>query len=166
MWDEQKKQHYPHHPHLKSQNARVWAPNSQPEPTLQKNLIAKLLGCAAFGFLPMFRDFGLRKIVGFAESKIPKQQKNAAAVLDYQRAVLEKLEYIHNNPVKRGLAAEPGEWLWPSWHAYNDNVSIPPVDLVFGEACGVPAGLAYSMTSAIKRSRRRDKPILDRYEST
>jgi len=38
MWDEQKKQHYPHLPHLKSQNARVWAPTSQPEPTLQKEV--------------------------------------------------------------------------------------------------------------------------------
>jgi len=130
MWDEQKKQHHAPLRPLKSQKARVWAPNTRSEPILQKNLIAKLLGCAAFGFLPMFRDFGLRKIVGFAESKIPQQQKNAAAVLDYQRAVLEKLEYIHNNPVKRGLAAEPGEWLWSSWHDYNDNVSIPPVDLV------------------------------------
>ena len=25
MWDEQKKQHYPHHPHLKDQNAMVFA---------------------------------------------------------------------------------------------------------------------------------------------
>jgi len=59
--------------------------------------------------------------------------------LDDERAVLEKLEYIHNNPVKRTLAAKPCERLRPSWHAYNDNVRILPLDLVFGEALGVAA---------------------------
>lgn len=24
----------------------------------------------------------------------------------------------HNNPVKRGLATQPGDWLWPSWRFY------------------------------------------------
>jgi hypothetical protein len=27
----------------------------------------------------------------------------------------EKLIYMHNNPVKRGLVKEPGAWAWPSW---------------------------------------------------
>ena len=31
---------------------------------------------------------------------------------------LEKLNYMHNNSVKRGLAAEPGEWPWSSWRFY------------------------------------------------
>ena len=28
------------------------------------------------------------------------------------------VEYIHNNPVRRGLCREPGEWVWSSWSAY------------------------------------------------
>ncbi len=29
-----------------------------------------------------------------------------------------KLEYIHLNPVKRGLTAKPEEWVWSSFHSY------------------------------------------------
>jgi hypothetical protein len=30
----------------------------------------------------------------------------------------EKLNYLHNNPVKRGWVKEPGDWPWPSWRFY------------------------------------------------
>jgi putative transposase len=30
----------------------------------------------------------------------------------------EKLHYMHNNPVKRGLVKEPGDWPWSSWRFY------------------------------------------------
>ena len=32
----------------------------------------------------------------------------------------EKLRYMHNNPVKRGLVTEPGEWRWSSYCTYRD----------------------------------------------
>jgi hypothetical protein len=31
---------------------------------------------------------------------------------------LEKLDYMHNNPVKRGLVSSPGDWAWSSWRFY------------------------------------------------
>ncbi|HXJ95675.1 MAG TPA: transposase [Terriglobia bacterium] len=31
---------------------------------------------------------------------------------------LEKLTYMHNNPVKRRLVSTPGEWPWSSWRFY------------------------------------------------
>jgi hypothetical protein len=31
---------------------------------------------------------------------------------------LEKLTYLHNNPVKRRLVGTPGEWPWSSWRFY------------------------------------------------
>jgi putative transposase len=31
---------------------------------------------------------------------------------------VEKLGYIHNNPVKRGLVLEPEQWRWSSYRAY------------------------------------------------
>ncbi len=31
---------------------------------------------------------------------------------------LEKLNYIHQNPVKRGLVSSPGDWPWSSWRFY------------------------------------------------
>ena len=30
----------------------------------------------------------------------------------------EKLNYMHNNPVKRGLVKEPGDWPWSGWRFY------------------------------------------------
>jgi putative transposase len=35
------------------------------------------------------------------------------------RKRIEKLRYIHRNPVTRGLVAEPGEWQWSSYQAYS-----------------------------------------------
>ena len=32
---------------------------------------------------------------------------------------LEKLTYMHNNPVKRGLVMQPGDWPWSSWRFYH-----------------------------------------------
>jgi putative transposase len=31
---------------------------------------------------------------------------------------IEKLRYIHENPVKRGLVGEPGQWRWSSFRSY------------------------------------------------
>jgi putative transposase len=30
----------------------------------------------------------------------------------------EKMDYMHNNPVKRGLVNAPGDWPWSSWRFY------------------------------------------------
>jgi putative transposase len=34
-------------------------------------------------------------------------------------AVLSAIDYIHHNPVRRGLSRTPGEWPWSSWPAYH-----------------------------------------------
>jgi putative transposase len=34
------------------------------------------------------------------------------------KKVEEKLNYMHNNPVKQGLVKEPGDWPWSSWRFY------------------------------------------------
>jgi putative transposase len=44
----------------------------------------------------------------------------------------EKLDYMHLNPVKRGLVTLPGDWPWSSWSFYETGktglVKIDPVD--------------------------------------
>jgi REP-associated tyrosine transposase len=44
----------------------------------------------------------------------------------------EKLDYMHLNPVKRGLVSLPGDWPWSSWLFYETGktglVKIDPVD--------------------------------------
>ena len=36
-----------------------------------------------------------------------------------QSAVLTAIEYIHNNPVRRGLSSTPDQWKWSSWKSYH-----------------------------------------------
>ncbi len=38
-------------------------------------------------------------------------------------AMMGKLEYIHLNPVKRGLATEPAQWKWSSFQTYSSGGS-------------------------------------------
>jgi putative transposase len=41
----------------------------------------------------------------------------------------EKLNYMHNNPVQRGLVSAPGDWPWSSWRFYYlQDASILPMD--------------------------------------
>jgi putative transposase len=35
-----------------------------------------------------------------------------------EKKLQEKLNYMHNNPVKRGLACSAGDWPWSSWRFY------------------------------------------------
>ena len=34
-------------------------------------------------------------------------------------ALLSVIDYIHHNPVRRGLTAMPDQWRWSSWHHYH-----------------------------------------------
>lgn len=36
-----------------------------------------------------------------------------------ERKRLEKLNYMHNNPIQRGLADSPEQWPWSSWRFYH-----------------------------------------------
>ncbi len=38
-----------------------------------------------------------------------------------RRKQVEKLRYMHENPVKRGLVLEPGQWAWSSFRDYAQN---------------------------------------------
>jgi hypothetical protein len=39
---------------------------------------------------------------------------------------IEKLKYIHRNPVKRGLVLEPDQWAWSSfrWYAHGERGAV------------------------------------------
>ncbi len=37
----------------------------------------------------------------------------------------EKVQYIHRNPVRRGLAQSPEEWRWSSWNAWQGDADVP-----------------------------------------
>ncbi|HCS55671.1 transposase [uncultured Rubinisphaera sp.] len=41
--------------------------------------------------------------------------------------LIEKLEYMHLNPVRTGLVSKPSEWRWSSarWYEFNKSVGVP-----------------------------------------
>jgi REP element-mobilizing transposase RayT len=46
-----------------------------------------------------------------------------------EKKIQEKLNYMHNNPVRRGLVAQPGDWPWSSWrYYYLDDSSLLAMD--------------------------------------
>jgi REP-associated tyrosine transposase len=48
-----------------------------------------------------------------------------------EKKILEKLNYMHNNPVQRSLVKEPGEWPWSSWRFYYlEDASLLAMDRV------------------------------------
>ena len=46
-----------------------------------------------------------------------------------ERKRIEKLRYMHRNPVKEGLVAEPEQWAWSSFrsYAYGEQIDSPPL---------------------------------------
>ena len=54
--------------------------------------------------------------------------------LTSREAVLSVIEYIHNNPVRRGLSATTGEWQWSSWKYYHQTskISNPELPKIYG----------------------------------
>jgi putative transposase len=45
------------------------------------------------------------------------------------RKIREKLDYMHANPVKRGLVGEPSEWVWSSFLSYEKGKGgLVPID--------------------------------------
>jgi len=50
------------------------------------------------------------------------------------RKALEKLQYMHMNPVRAGLVGRPSEWLWSSAAYYENGADVGiPIEWVFGE---------------------------------
>ena len=46
-----------------------------------------------------------------------------------EKKVIEKLEYLHNNPVRRGLVESPEQWKWSSYRFYEfDDRSLLAMD--------------------------------------
>ncbi len=57
---------------------------------------------------------GLRKVFRFWQAG-PGYDRN----INSENELFEKIHYIHNNPVKRGLVSTPQEWEWSSARWYN-----------------------------------------------
>ncbi len=76
-------------------------------------------------FTRKLRTEGAPLIASFAMSGIPRPEPAKIwqkRFYDFnvwtERKHVEKLRYIHRNPVKRGLVEKPEQWKWSSFRAY------------------------------------------------
>lgn len=71
------------------------------------------------------RYFAERNVSPSAETRILWLRRS----YDHNRrdtdSVVEKVNYCHNNPVKKGLVTEPGEWRWSSFNWYQGREDVP-----------------------------------------
>ena len=71
---------------------------------------------------PGSADLVLSEVCGFSGGNMGK-------AADLQRTQVCATHYMHNNPVRRGLVAQPGDWPWSSWrYYYLDDSSVLAMD--------------------------------------
>lgn len=68
-------------------------------------------------------------------------------------AVTRAIEYIHNNPVRRGLSSTPAHWKWSSWKYYHETGTRPDLDLPLVR--GIPGSFGDSTTGVHWRTSRQ-----------
>ena len=57
---------------------------------------------------------------GDSKLAVWKEQSRAFGIIS-DEVLRTKIDYIHNNPVKRELVDDPSQWPWSSWHSYHRN---------------------------------------------
>jgi putative transposase len=74
-----------------------------------------------------------------------------------ERKRVEKLRYIHRNPVKRGLVLEPEQWAWSSyrWYRFGEKGLVTVNDTSVMEMCVTSAA---SAPAPCKKRKERGTP--------
>jgi REP element-mobilizing transposase RayT len=99
-------------------------------------VVGKLKGRAAARILKFLR--GQRQSAMLRRLMLPRPlasgQTHALWLQDFSsidiwspKFILQKLHYIHMNPVRAGLCDQPAKWRWSSYHAYfpHESGSVP-----------------------------------------
>jgi REP element-mobilizing transposase RayT len=93
---------------------------SEPEVGSPSTVMQVLRQRSAQAFLAQRKRHGRRQSALFGEE--PPRAFWQARFYDFnvwsERKRIEKLPYMHRNPLKRGLVTEPGQWRWSSYRFY------------------------------------------------
>ena len=83
--------------------------------------IGKLKGRSANELLSTLKDTPLRLLCDGTqtESRAFWHRRCYDHNCRSRETTIEKIEYCHSNPVKRGLVSDPAEWIWSSYRWYN-----------------------------------------------
>jgi putative transposase len=82
---------------------------------------------SSFHIRNWYRQEASNYFEGFGEGDRFWQPKYYSFEIYEQKKQLEKLEYMHANPVRKGLAARPADWKWSSarWYELHRSVGVP-----------------------------------------
>ena len=58
------------------------------------------------------------RTAGKSEFRFWKEKPRVLAITDVE-SIFRRLEYVHNNPVRKGLVRAPGDWIHSSFRFYN-----------------------------------------------
>ena len=72
------------------------------------------------GAIKSLKEGVSRQLIG--EAKKFWQKRYYDFNVHSQRKFIEKLQYLHRKPVKRGLCARPEDWMWSSFRHYATGV--------------------------------------------
>jgi len=64
------------------------------------------------------------------------QEWSHPQVITSEDMLRQKVDYIHNNPVKRGYVDDPAHWRYSSYRDYVGEAGLLPVSIIF-QNCGV-----------------------------
>ena len=82
-----------------------------------------------------------------------------------ERKFVEKLRYIHRNPVKRGLVERPEDWVWSSFRHYaNGEVGMVEIESQWTARIRERAGIFPTLKVRGQAEKPRPKPALSEVE--
>jgi putative transposase len=124
--------------------------------------------------------FARRMLAEMARTQVSKGARPGAPVPNHvwqarfydfnvyrERKRIEKLRYIHRNPVERGLVAQPDQWLWSSFRSYMYGevgpVRVNDWQLLELKVSGLAASSSPTLTvvpSQVSKTARPGAPVL------
>jgi len=78
---------------------------------------------------PLLREITIRERPGKTTFRFWQEGSGYDRNILKARTLQAAIEYIHDNPVRRGLCESPDGWKWSSWSAYQESGYRPDSDL-------------------------------------
>ena len=82
---------------------------------------------SSFAIRRWYAEHAPNYFTGFGPGDHFWQPKNHTFEIETERKLLEKLDYIHLNPVRAGIVKVATDWRWSSarWYVQDEKVDVP-----------------------------------------
>ncbi|MCB9852530.1 MAG: hypothetical protein H6819_05505 [Phycisphaerales bacterium] len=75
---------------------------------------------------PMLSELTIRDRPNHASFRFWQEAPGYDRNIRKESTLRKAIDYIHRNPVRRGLVDETSKWKWSSWYAYEEETSKAP----------------------------------------